>query len=124
MASDTQPAPTPAPNPYLSVIKYKLTTKDGWVGDYDFVWLCKPALPVYHPERKSAQWRKTRRPPPFFALDQDIPLLLAIVCGLQHALAMLAGLITPPILFASALSLDPVSQVRPHLYLVLYLIRN
>ena len=44
--------------------------------------------------------------PPFYALDSELPLLLALACGLQHALAMLAGLITPPIIFASALSLD------------------
>lgn len=35
-----------------------------------------------------------------------MPLVLAISSGLQHALAMLAGLITPPIIFASALNLD------------------
>lgn len=44
--------------------------------------------------------------PPFYALDADLPLVLAISSGLQHALAMLAGLITPPIIFASSLSLD------------------
>jgi len=44
--------------------------------------------------------------PPFYALDADLPLILAISSGLQHALAMLAGLITPPIIFASSLSLD------------------
>ena len=27
------------------------------------------------------------RPAPFYGLNQDMPLLLAIVCGLQHALA-------------------------------------
>ncbi|TFY53225.1 hypothetical protein EVG20_g10213, partial [Dentipellis fragilis] len=42
----------------------------------------------------------------FYALDADLPLFLAMTSGLQHALAMLAGLITPPIIFASALSLD------------------
>lgn len=50
--------------------------------------------------------KKRRTMPPFYALDSDLPLLLALTCGLQHALAMLAGLITPPIIFASALNLD------------------
>jgi xanthine/uracil permease len=45
------------------------------------------------------------RDPPFYALDDELPLILAISSGLQHALAMLAGLITPPIIFASALNL-------------------
>lgn len=50
--------------------------------------------------------KQTNRSPPFYALNDDLPLILAISSGLQHALAMLAGLITPPIIFASALSLD------------------
>nr|VWP00535.1 FAD-binding FR-type domain-containing protein [Ganoderma boninense] len=80
-------------------IKRKVTTKHGWLGDYDYAWLCMPNLP----------WRRgkqTRTGPPFYALDSDLPVVLAAASGLQHALAMLAGLITPPIIFASALSLD------------------
>ncbi|KAF8967473.1 xanthine/uracil permease [Flammula alnicola] len=78
-------------------IKRKLTTKDGWIGDYDYAWLCTPKLPFMKQENRA---------PPFYSLDADLPLILAISSGLQHALAMLAGLITPPIIFASALSLD------------------
>ena len=51
-------------------------------------------------------FRKRHASPPFYGLESEIPLLVAIICGLQHALAMLAGLIAPPIVFASALSLD------------------
>ncbi|PFH47131.1 hypothetical protein AMATHDRAFT_182446 [Amanita thiersii Skay4041] len=50
--------------------------------------------------------RRKRRLPLFYALEQQLPLMLALTSGFQHALAMLAGLITPPIIFASALSLD------------------
>lgn len=78
-------------------IKRKFTTRQGWLGDYDYAWLCTPSLPFIT--------RKTRFPP-FYALDADLPLVLAISSGLQHALAMLAGLITPPIIFASTLNLD------------------
>lgn len=59
-----------------------------------------PVLPF-----AAGQKRKINTPP-FYALDADLPLFLAISSGLQHALAMLAGLITPPIIFASALNLD------------------
>lgn len=59
--------------------------------------LCAPVLPFTGVKQ---------RLPPFYALEADLPLVLAITSGLQHALAMLAGLITPPILFASALHLD------------------
>ncbi|KAJ7440770.1 xanthine/uracil permease [Mycena galericulata] len=97
--SETQP---PSLNPRksgrISRLKTKVTTRDGWFGDYDYAWLCTPSLP-FGSHKKS-------RPPPFYALDADLPLALAITSGLQHALAMLAGLITPPIIFASALSLD------------------
>ena len=76
----------------------KVTTRHGWVGDYDYAWLCTPSIPFF---------RKPRISPPFYGLESEIPLLVAITCGLQHALAMLAGLITPPIIFASSLNLDP-----------------
>ncbi|KAK2465885.1 hypothetical protein APHAL10511_001526 [Amanita phalloides] len=78
--------------------KQKLTTRKGWLGGYDYAWLCTPSLPFLH--------QNNRRPPPFYAVDDEIPLLLAITCGLQQALAMLAGIITPPISFASTLHLD------------------
>ena len=76
----------------------KLTTREGWFGDYDYAWLCALTLPGLS--------RTRRRLPPFYALDAELPLLLAATCGLQHALAMLAGLIAPPIIFATSLNLD------------------
>jgi uric acid-xanthine permease len=82
-------------------VRQKLFTRDGWFGDYDYAWLCTPVLPFR---------RTNSRPPPFYALDADLPLALAITSGLQHALAMLAGLITPPIIFASALNLDAATS--------------
>ncbi|KZV63347.1 Xanthine/uracil permease [Peniophora sp. CONT] len=112
-AIDAQPTATSAPDASTSHpsvaaklkhgaarIGRKVTTRHGWFGDYDYAWLCMPSLPSY------TRAARTRRPPPFYALEADMPLLLAIGCGLQHALAMLAGLITPPIIFASSLSLD------------------
>ncbi len=99
----------------LTATKSKFTTKNGWLGSYDYAWLCMPALPFTKAYNQSS--------PPFYALNDDLPLLLAAATGLQHALAMLAGenicfnilpfidaitlgLITPPIIFASALNLD------------------
>ncbi|KAF9445332.1 purine permease [Macrolepiota fuliginosa MF-IS2] len=83
----------------LDLVKHKVMTREGWLGDYDYGWLCTPTLPFMN---KSA-----KRDPPFYALDDELPLVLAISSGLQHALAMLAGLITPPIIFASTLNLPP-----------------
>ena len=78
--------------------KEKLPTREGWLGDYDYAWLCLPTLPWRHNGKQSA--------PPFYPLESQLPLVLAAACGLQHALAMLAALITPPIAISSSLSLD------------------
>lgn len=50
--------------------------------------------------------KKTRRAAPFFGLDDQMPIMLAFLLGLQHALAMLAGIITPPIIISSAGNFD------------------
>ncbi|KAL4076444.1 permease family-domain-containing protein [Scleroderma yunnanense] len=86
---------------HATAIRKKLTTKRGWLGDYDYAWLCSPSLPF-----SISGKRPVRKPPPFYSVDAELPLLLAMASGLQHALAMLAGLITPPIIFASTLMLD------------------
>ncbi|KAI0774393.1 Xanthine/uracil permease [Fomes fomentarius] len=54
----------------------------------------------------SRKGRHTTTAPPFYALDSELPLLLAAATGLQHALAMLAGIINLPIIYANALNLD------------------
>ena len=42
--------------------------------------------------------QKSRRAAPFFGLNDKMPVLLALLLGFQHALSMLAGIITPPII--------------------------
>lgn len=44
--------------------------------------------------------KKPKRAAPFFGLHDKMPVLLALLLGFQHALAMLAGVITPPIIIA------------------------
>ncbi len=61
------------------------------IGDYDYGFLFTPNLPFM---------RRTRRAAPFFGLDDSMPVLLALLLGFQHALSMLAGIITPPIIIA------------------------
>lgn len=41
---------------------------------------------------------QSRRAAPFFGLNDKMPVLLALLLGFQHALSMLAGIITPPII--------------------------
>ncbi|CRG86923.1 Purine permease [Talaromyces islandicus] len=74
-----------------------LTTKDGLVGDYDYAFLFRPNLPFM---------KKARRASPFFGLHDKIPVVLALLLGLQHALAMLAGVIAPPIIVGSSANFD------------------
>ncbi|KAL2117559.1 hypothetical protein VTJ04DRAFT_7219 [Mycothermus thermophilus] len=68
-------------------------TKEGLIGTYDYGFLFRPNLPFM---------KKHDRAPPFFGLNDRMPVLLAILLGLQHALAMLAGIITPPLLLAGS----------------------
>mmetsp|Transcript_26037 Transcript_26037/g.47220 ORF Transcript_26037/g.47220 Transcript_26037/m.47220 type:complete len:556 (+) Transcript_26037:222-1889(+) len=48
----------------------------------------------------SLPWRNTRRPMKLYPLDEPLPLLASLVMGLQHAFAMVGGLITPPYVVA------------------------
>ncbi|OZJ05414.1 hypothetical protein BZG36_02003 [Bifiguratus adelaidae] len=77
-------------------IKQRVMTRDGWIGDYDFTWLCIPRIPCWRGERKK------RRLPPFFGLHESLPLAVALIMGLQHALAMLSGIVTPPLILGGA----------------------
>jgi uric acid-xanthine permease len=46
--------------------------------------------------------KKARKASPFFGLHDPMPLLLSLLLGLQHALAMLAGVMTPPLILGGA----------------------
>eukprot|EP00894_Picocystis_sp_ML_P003028 jgi/Pico_ML_1/53545/g4076.t1 len=61
------------------------------VGDYDYKFLCMPHNPF---------GKKHQNPPPFFAHDEKLSLFVAMLMGLQHSLAMLGGVITPPLIIA------------------------
>ena len=67
----------------------KLTTRSGWLGDrgYNYANLFLPQFPYTLPK----QQRKVLRPSPFFSLDSNLPILILLITGLQHALACLAG---------------------------------
>ncbi|KAK4149872.1 permease family-domain-containing protein [Chaetomidium leptoderma] len=75
----------------LHGVKKTFFSKEGLVGDYDYAFLFRPNLPFM---------KKADRPPPFFGLNDRMPVVLGIILGFQHSLAMLAGIITPPIIIA------------------------
>ncbi|KIY01571.1 uncharacterized protein Z520_03123 [Fonsecaea multimorphosa CBS 102226] len=72
-------------------IRKTFFTKHGLIGDYDYAFLFRPNIPFL---------RKPRRAAPFFGLHDSMPVVLALLLGFQHALAMLAGIMTPPIILA------------------------
>ncbi|ODQ66183.1 purine permease [Nadsonia fulvescens var. elongata DSM 6958] len=76
----------------------KFTTKEGLIGDYDYAYLFTPRIPFISKRSNSS---------PFFGINSDIPMFLACILGLQHALAMLAGVMTPPIIIGSAAHFTP-----------------
>ncbi|KAH9842057.1 Purine permease [Teratosphaeria destructans] len=78
-----------------------VTTRDGLIGTYDYGFLFKPNLPFMTKQRRAA---------PFFGLNDRMPVLLALLLGFQHALSMLAGIISPPIILASAANLTTLQQ--------------
>jgi len=49
--------------------------------------MCMPSLP----------WKENKTKLNFYSKDEELPLLMAIFMGLQHAMAMVGGLITPPL---------------------------
>lgn len=54
-------------------------------------------------------WKDGRSLPPFFGKDEKLSVLVAVVMGLQHALAMVGGIITAPLLIAM-LGFKPENQ--------------
>ncbi len=79
----------------------KVSTRDGLLGDYDYGYLFIPSIPFISKKPKIS---------PFFSLDAEMPLVLGFILGLQHSLSMLAGVITPPLIIASAAGLNTTEQ--------------
>jgi len=67
-----------------------MSLKDKLIGDYDYKSLCLPAMMLPKGEQKFQ----------FYEKDEALPIFLSIIMGLQHALAMVGGLITPPLVIA------------------------
>ena len=72
-------------------VRAAFTTRHGLIGDYDYGFLFTPNLPFMNRQRRAG---------PFFGLNDKMPVVLALLLGFQHALAMLAGVITPPIIIS------------------------
>ena len=79
----------------------KMTTREGLLGDYDYAFLFTPSYPFKDWVNRRRGIEPVHRDQPFFSVYSDMPIILGLLLGLQHALAMLAGVITPPIIILS-----------------------
>ena len=52
---------------------------------------------------------------PFFGLNDKMPVVLALILGFQHALAMLAGIITPPIIMSGTSGVNLATDEQQYL---------
>ncbi|WVQ80592.1 hypothetical protein IAT38_002697 [Cryptococcus sp. DSM 104549] len=85
-----------------------LTTKEGWLGDYDYGALMIPYIPYLT--------KKQDKELPFYGVNDRLPHLLLFILGLQHSLAMVGGLVTPPLLLAGPAGANLGTEAQ--LYLV------
>ncbi|KAF2681597.1 purine permease [Lentithecium fluviatile CBS 122367] len=84
----------------LPELKYTFLTKDGWIGDYDYMYLITPN--IWPLNRKYKDYTA-----PFYGLNDRVPVLLTLLLGLQHALCMIGSIVSPPLAIASgAFSFD------------------
>lgn len=71
-----------------------LTSKDAWLGDYDYWYLVTPNIAPFNRKFKG-------KAAPFYGLHDRVPILLTIILGLQHALIMIGSIVSPPLAVAS-----------------------
>ncbi|KAG2233397.1 permease family-domain-containing protein [Thamnidium elegans] len=91
--------------PLRKRLQHTFMTRDGWFGNYDYVALCMPRIPFY---------KKKVGNPIFYGPFDDIPVLVALLMGAQHFLAVIGGIITPTIILSGAgpnnLNLDEATR--------------
>lgn len=93
----------------LRSVRRAFTTRQGLLGDYDYAFLFRPSIPFL--PKPTGGSGSSRRRAPFFGLNDRMPVFLGLLLGLQHALAMLAGIITPPLILAGPGGVNlPVEQ--------------
>lgn len=100
-----QPANQPSRNVFSDFwheLYRTFLTYDGLIGeDTNYSSLFKPSIPY-------TRWKP--QPPQFFSLHSRPPLLLSLILGLQHSMAMMGGLISPPMIFASTANLSTADE--------------
>lgn len=91
---------------YIKSFRKQVFTREGLLGNYDYWYLFGPNLPFMGSKNAT---------PPFFGLNDKMPLLLAALLGLQHTLAMLAGIITPPLILSGQGGVNLSGELQQYL---------
>lgn len=77
----------------LEYLKYYFTSKEGWLGDYNYLYLITPN--IWPLNRKYRDYEA-----PFFGVNDEVPIFLTIILGLQHALCMVGSIASVPLAIA------------------------
>ncbi|KAH8690465.1 putative purine permease [Talaromyces proteolyticus] len=84
-----------------SYLKLYFSSRDGWIGDYDYMYLITPNIWPLNKKYKDFET-------PFYGLNDQVPILLTIILGLQHALTLVGSVVSPPLAVADgAFYLNP-----------------
>lgn len=84
---------TPSSQERLRYLKRYFTTRQGLIGDHDYLYLITPN--IWPLNRKYKNYQR-----PFYGLNNEVPLLLTLILGLQHALCMVGSIVSPPLAIA------------------------
>jgi len=84
--------------------------KSLFFGDYDYGYLCRPVWPYCQEEK--------RMEAPFYSLNQHLGIITAIILGGQHMVAMMSGVIVPPILIGGMCPTTDTSCSSQKVYLI------
>ncbi|KAI8142542.1 permease family-domain-containing protein [Fennellomyces sp. T-0311] len=100
--------PAPPRISYLDTLKHTFTTKEGWIGEYDYRALCIPHIPFV---------KKKANRSPFYGPNDKISIFLALIMGVQHFLAVIGGIIAPTIIISGtgSTSLNLPEDVRQYM---------
>lgn len=91
-SSSTGEVAQPQKNTWI-YLKHYFTSREGWIGDYDYLYLITPNIWPLNSKYKDYE-------APFYGLNDEIPILLTILLGLQHALTMIGSIVSPPLAIA------------------------
>ncbi|KAI9731067.1 MAG: hypothetical protein M1818_007924 [Claussenomyces sp. TS43310] len=80
-------------NTTFQYLRWYFTSRKGWIGDYDYLYLITPN--IWPLNRKYKDYKA-----PFYGLNDEVPILLTLILGLQHALTMIGSIVSPPLAIA------------------------